>query len=170
MSKILKNNTASPVDVTDTGVTVPASGQYTIPPQDYPLWAASSDVITVVGDSTLTVNDGSSDLTISDGIDLIKGLFPTFIISTPTISHQTAALADTEYSYALPSGTRQYEVYSLKRGTLKLAYVATESGTNFIKATPGNKLKETRVNPSSSLTLYFQSNKTNDTIIIYSWT
>lgn len=76
MSKILINNTASPVPITDTGVTIAASSQYTIPPQDYLLWAASSNVVTYIGDSTLTVNDGSDDLSISDGVDLIKGLFP----------------------------------------------------------------------------------------------
>lgn len=76
MSKILKNNTASPVSISDTGITVPASGQYIIPSQDYLLWAASSNVITYIGNSTLTVNDGGSDLSISNGTDLIKGLFP----------------------------------------------------------------------------------------------
>lgn len=75
MSKIVKNNTASPVFVTDTGVTVPASGQYVIAPTDYALWAASSDIVTYVGNSTLTINDGSADLSISDGIDLIKGIY-----------------------------------------------------------------------------------------------
>ena len=76
MSKILKNNTASPQLVSDVGVTVAASSQYTIPAQDYLLWAASSNVITKIGDSTFTVNDGSVDLSISDGTDLIKGLWP----------------------------------------------------------------------------------------------
>jgi len=82
MSKILKNNTASAVVIDDTGVTVPASGQYTISPVDYPIFAASSDVITSVSDvpnPTLTVNDGSNDLSISDGVDLIKGIFPNSV-------------------------------------------------------------------------------------------
>jgi hypothetical protein len=75
MAKILKNTTGQTVAVTDTGAVVPANGQYTIPPQDNLLWAASSDVVIKVGDGTLIVNDGSSDLSISDGIDLIKGIF-----------------------------------------------------------------------------------------------
>lgn len=82
MSKILKNNTSGPavdVVIADTGVTVPASGQYVIPPQDYLNWAASSDVIVEVGAANLIVNDGSSDLSVSDGIDVIKGIFPTTI-------------------------------------------------------------------------------------------
>lgn len=77
MSKIIKNQTASPIDISDTGVTIPASGQYTIPAQDYLLWAASDDIIIEIGTQSVVVNDGSTDLGISDGTDLIKGLFPS---------------------------------------------------------------------------------------------
>lgn len=77
MSKILKNDSGSTVTVNDTGVSIPNASQYTIQPQDYLLWAASSDVVTQVGNGNLVVNDGSFDLSISDGIDLIKGLFPS---------------------------------------------------------------------------------------------
>jgi len=76
MSKILKNNTGSPVSINDVGQTVPASSQLTIQPQDYLLYAASDDVITLIGAATLTVNDGSNDLSISDGSKLIQGIFP----------------------------------------------------------------------------------------------
>lgn len=75
MSKIVKNNTGGNISVSDTGVTVNASSQYTIPPQDYLLWAASDNIVTEVGAGNLIINDGSIDLSISDGIDLIKGLF-----------------------------------------------------------------------------------------------
>lgn len=91
MSKVLKNATASPVAVNDTGITVPASGQYTIPQQDYPLFAASSDVVALVGASTLVVNDGSFDLSISDGIDLLKGVFPKTIETLPAVSSNPAS-------------------------------------------------------------------------------
>lgn len=79
MSKILKNTTGSIVTITDVGQTVPASGQLTINQTDYDLYAASSDVVTLVGNGTLVVNDGSVDLDISDGIDHIKGIFPQII-------------------------------------------------------------------------------------------
>lgn len=79
MSKILKNNTDSLVDISDTGVTVPASGQYLVQSTEYLHFATSSDIVSLVGDETLTVNDGSNDLNISDGIDLIKDIFPTAI-------------------------------------------------------------------------------------------
>lgn len=79
MSKILKNNSGSTVSVADTGVSILNAGQYTIPPQDYLLWAGSGNVITYIGAGTLVVNDGSADLSISAGVDLIKGIFPTSI-------------------------------------------------------------------------------------------
>ena len=80
MAIILKNNTASPVSIDDVGQTVPASGQLTIQATDELLYKGSSDVVTLVGNSTLTVNDGNEDLSISSGIDLIKDIFPSEII------------------------------------------------------------------------------------------
>ena len=82
-AKILKNNTGSPVLITDTGVTVPASGQYTILTTEDFVFAASNDVIILISDqsvspsvSTLTVNDGTDDLGIAEGTSLIQGFFP----------------------------------------------------------------------------------------------
>ncbi len=71
-TKILKNQTASPIDL-DFGVTVPASGQVTILPTDYADAAASDDLVTFIGSGDIVVNDGSLDLNISTGMDLIKG-------------------------------------------------------------------------------------------------
>jgi hypothetical protein len=76
VSKILKNTTGSPISIADTGITIPAGGSYTIPAQDYLLWANSSNIVTPVGTGSIVVNDGSSDLSASFGMDLIKGLFP----------------------------------------------------------------------------------------------
>lgn len=79
MNRILKNNTASPVAINDTGITIPASSQYIIPPQDYGLWESSDDVIAKLSDnavsplSTLTANDGNIDLGVNDGLRLILG-------------------------------------------------------------------------------------------------
>lgn len=83
--KILKNTTGSPITITDTGVTIPASpGSYTIPAQDYLIWAASSNVVTYIGSGALVVNDGSSDLSINNGTDLILDIFPAIAYSQGT--------------------------------------------------------------------------------------
>lgn len=76
MSKILKNNSGGTITVSDTGITINNATQYTIPAQDYLLWAGSDDVIGYIGSGDLVVNDGSSDLSISDGTKLIQGIFP----------------------------------------------------------------------------------------------
>lgn len=78
MSKILRNdNPTNAVELLDTGVTVGASSSYTIPPQDYPTFAASSDVIRALSDGSLVLNDGGNDITnLSNAVDIIKGWFP----------------------------------------------------------------------------------------------
>jgi hypothetical protein len=78
MSKILRNDSALDIPIIDTGVTVLATSSYTIPPQDYAAFAASSDVIKLIANLSLTFNDGSSDITnVSNAIDIIKGWCPS---------------------------------------------------------------------------------------------
>lgn len=72
MTKILKNQTASDVFVDDVGITVPASGQYTINPTDYLLFDESVDIATLINAGTLIVNDGIKDLSIIEGLAYIR--------------------------------------------------------------------------------------------------
>jgi hypothetical protein len=87
MSKILINNQVSDILIDDVGVTVAASSSYVIPPQNYPLFAASSDVIRLLSfPDSLILNDGGNDITIlSDAIDIIKGwpVQPDTAVDTP---------------------------------------------------------------------------------------
>lgn len=76
MSKILKNTTASDIFVADVGINISANSDYTIPYTDSLLWASSSNAVTYIGNGDIVVNDGTNDLSITDGIDLIKGIFP----------------------------------------------------------------------------------------------
>jgi hypothetical protein len=90
--KILKNQTASPILITDTGVTVPASpSTYTVQAADYYLWAASSDIITRIGAGTIIVNDGTFDLSKADGVALLQGNFKQadFIPALKTVNSTT---------------------------------------------------------------------------------
>jgi hypothetical protein len=75
MSKILVNVSGADVILDDVGVTIAGSSQYTIPPQDYPQFAASSDVIRFLADPLILVlNDGGNDITdLSKAVDIIKG-------------------------------------------------------------------------------------------------
>lgn len=104
MSKILKNQTASAIVISDTGVTVSASGEHTIDPNKYLLWAASDDVITEVGAGNIVVNDGSVDLGVSDGIDLVKGVFTKFILED-TDGNSAAINDNNQLEIALAANT-----------------------------------------------------------------
>jgi hypothetical protein len=80
MLRKLKNNTASPVVIVDTGDTVPASGEFIITPLDYGKYEGSADTILFLSDqsisatvSTLTANDGTFDLAIEKGVRMIQG-------------------------------------------------------------------------------------------------
>ena len=76
MSKILINQTASDIFLVDTGVTVLTATPYTIPPEDYSRFAASSDVIKAISSdpAQLVLNDGGNDITsVSNAVDIIKG-------------------------------------------------------------------------------------------------
>jgi len=76
VAKILINNTGSDIELADVGVTVESGNLYTIPPQNYNVFAASSDVIYYLslGESGLVLNDGGNDITVlSNAIDIIKG-------------------------------------------------------------------------------------------------
>ena len=76
MSKILKNQTGSPIAIADTGVTLPASpGTYTIPQQDYPLWAASTNITALLTGGSVKVNNGLVDLLAADASAFMKLAF-----------------------------------------------------------------------------------------------
>lgn len=74
-TKRLTNTTLSIIDVIDTGVQINPGITYTIPPQDYFIWAASSSVIGFIATGALLVNDGTNDMTIAQGVGLIQGSF-----------------------------------------------------------------------------------------------
>lgn len=127
MSKILKNNTSNAVSINDTGIAIPASGEYTISPQDYLLWASSNDVLSLITDETLIVNDGSYDLAISEGIDLLKGIFPSNIKvsqinSIPAFASKTVVVnGATKKLFARNTGFQQ----ALNQGSNIITYTLT---------------------------------------------
>lgn len=82
--------------ITDTGVTVPVSSSYTIPPQDYLTFAASSDSIRFLSDGSLILNDGTDDVTdLSQAIDILKGWCPQTPTEAESSSGQTMQFAST---------------------------------------------------------------------------
>lgn len=75
MSKILKNTTITDIELDIAGITVPASGQITVPTETYSE-LASEDSVTeltpLINSGDIVVNDSISDLPAVEGINYIK--------------------------------------------------------------------------------------------------
>lgn len=87
--------------------------------------------------------------------------------STPTIYNVSAAVANTEYSQALTSGTKKFIIRVRGDATLKLAFDAGQSGTNYITVRGGTVYVEDNINFTG--TLYFQTTKATQTVEILEW-
>lgn len=74
MTKILINNTAAALNL-EIGLTVPANGQLTLQPFDFIEAADSDELVELIGNGTITVSDGSSNLGKAQGISLIQSNF-----------------------------------------------------------------------------------------------
>lgn len=69
MAKLLKNQTLSPIILADLGLDIPASPTvFTIHPNEYSLFAASSDLATQISSGNIIVNDGYDDLKTQFGL------------------------------------------------------------------------------------------------------
>lgn len=93
-------------------------------------------------------------------------------IGSPVIDTITLpAAANTETSFTLRAGVRFFEIRTLTRGaTVKLAYVATESGTNYIELNQGAYIRrENLSSTASALTIYMQSSKADVVVTLESW-
>ncbi len=83
--------------------------------------------------------------------------FKTQIINLDT------PIAGTEYDQELPDDMRKMVIRSRLLGTLKFAFTETESGTNYITVPAGTTFMIDNIY-TKDLTLFVQSNKTDDVI------
>jgi hypothetical protein len=89
--------------------------------------------------------------------------------STQTIAAINAPLAGTVYSYTLPSGTRRFSIVADEACLLK--YGTSEANINngdFWPISGGADYTEQFLNLSST-TIFFTSDKPNDTVRVNSW-
>jgi len=90
-------------------------------------------------------------------------------VTTPTLQNVPAALANTEYSITIPAGTKRFELRSRFYGNLKIAYVATQTSTNYWTLEYSNVYSEGDLSLGSPLIIYFQTSRSNDVIEVKTW-
>lgn len=85
----LKNTTGS--DITLLGQLIEASGEYSLQLGEAERYSADNATLSAIGAGSIVVNDGTSDLSITLGIDLLKGLAPvkTSVQSIPSFGAKT---------------------------------------------------------------------------------
>jgi hypothetical protein len=71
MATILKNTTGSPIIVKSIGQVIAASGQLIVPPDDYDNLSQDATLISKIASGDVVVNDGSQDLSIAYGKQLV---------------------------------------------------------------------------------------------------
>lgn len=71
---ILKNTTGS--DITVTGRIIPSAGSLSVDSGNQGPLSSDDTLLALIASGDVVVNDGTSDLGVSDGIDLLKGFFP----------------------------------------------------------------------------------------------
>ena len=91
-------------------------------------------------------------------------------VDTPLQFRVPVPIADTEYSQALPSRTKRFEIHTeSRRGTIKLSYVAGGTTSNYRTIKPGNTYPEKDIDVTGMI-LYFRINKAGETVEILTWT
>jgi len=129
MAKILKNNTDKDVSIDDLGgMVVPANGQRDVSTESPASLANSEDLVVLISNQTFTVNDGTSDLSIGDGIDWIRNYQQKF---SKTADKKLMALATRRpigyYTYFSSAGDDHVEMKRGEGDKFMLALDATTS-------------------------------------------
>lgn len=85
----------------------------------------------------------------------------------PTIYNVVVTLANTEVSQILTDSTKMLTIKVRGTASLKLAFIATQSSTNYITISAGSSYTVEGVNFTG--TLYFQTNKPAQIVEILEW-
>lgn len=92
------------------------------------------------------------------------------IAGTPNTAVVSMALANTEYNFVIPVGTKKIEIKSRESGKIKFSFTSGNiSSGNYVTISPGSTRDIDGFLISSSVTLYITSSKAADTLEIMYW-
>lgn len=89
--------------------------------------------------------------------------------TNPLVQNVSMSTANTEYSFTLPAGTRQFELRSRQAGKLQLSYTAGTTATLYRTIWPGTAYSESNLLLTAALDIYVQSTKGSDILEVVSW-
>lgn len=94
------------------------------------------------------------------------GTVSTETLTTPLVSILSMPLANTEYSFTFPAGTKEYALQNRANGLVKYK---TVSLGDYWTLFPGQPYYINNIKGSATVTVYFESPKIAQTIEILSW-
>jgi len=169
--KIIKNTTGSDVPIADTGVTIPASSQYTIQPQDYMLWAASVDVIALVSAGTLVVNDGAVNLNITDGTNFLEHPDYAENIRIDAAAGRNSSVGITVQEFIDRQNGKDISQKPTYLGNGELDFIEFFKGPTQITANRTTLAYDVNLNPTAETWLVYKSDGTTvEKTIVYTHT
>ena len=72
MKKIIIKNALSDISINDVGITLIDGHNYEVPPQDWPLWAASIDTVSNLINGNISLSDGEDILPLRYAIGVLQ--------------------------------------------------------------------------------------------------
>jgi hypothetical protein len=121
---------------------------------------------------SVRIGDGVEQLAINpDGsINVVGNLSVGGGATTPTISNFSAALANTEYSYVIPTSSKKF-IIRVRDGLskMKVAFALGATSTQYITVNMGSSYEVDGLSTLAGFTVYFQTNKPNQVVEIITW-
>lgn len=126
-----------------------------------------------IGDGSGTYLDINADGSINTkavGTTAVSGTVFTSpsLKVTPTIANLSVPTSGIEQSYSLPANTREFILKARGLSTVQFAYNSGDSGSQFVSLPPGCIFTENDL--PSSVTIYYQTTKSGETVEVLSWT
>jgi hypothetical protein len=102
-------------------------------------------------------------------IGSLPGNADTNVVTNPSIANFLLPLANTEYPYTFPAGTKRFTVKNRTASLIKLSYTAGQSGVTWFSIEPGVSYTENEIRASATITMYVQSPSAAQLLEIISW-
>lgn len=84
-----------------------------------------------------------------------------------TVANVLCTLVNTEYSYALPSGTKKIKIRARGKSRIRLAGITGQTSTTFFTIHPGETYEDDMI--TATITIYFETNNALEIVEIISW-
>ena len=123
------------------------------------------DIDAATGDN-IAISDGVNTAEVTSNSELKVHDENAVPPGVPTIANVSAPGAGNEYNYTYPADTKKIYIKA-RKGTLKIAYIAGQTSTNYILIPKGCSYSLDGV--KTGVTVYLQSDTSSDVIEVHTW-